>query len=253
MDDHLECRRRAAQTESVKKQGDAVSHNQFTIAYSSHTLGLGSTKNVVAEATRAWSRSRSIARLKNLSFGGEPVERGVNRVRVSAIKFFNYLIGYLTRFSYIYYFIKTNYITPVHSHGLRTDSCASLTPLMALGRKGLYTQPDIRPLAGRLERPWVFGGRSPRLCRMNGAAFIPMPAAAREQHGTEACQRRAIHSGHDRTLFAPERYIDPGLKHYSPDRFAVGSSLCRFSCTGQPVLAVCADRKNMQEEARSSS
>ncbi len=253
MGGHLECRCRAAQTEPVKNQGDAVGHKQVTVALINHDLGLGSALSVVADAARALNRSRSRARTKNSDLGDKPVERGVNRARVRAIKFFNYLIGYLPTFSYIYYFIKTNYITLVHSHWLRTDSCASLAPLLAEGRKGLCSKPYPGPFAIRLGRPWTFDGRSPHVHWMNGAAFNAVAETAREKHWIAACHRRMAVSGLDHSLLAPERYIDPGLKHYSPDRFAVGSSLCTVSRKGQPVLAVCADRKNMQEEARSSS
>lgn len=253
MEDHLECRRRAAQTEPIKNQVGAVGHKQVTVAFFYHDFGLGSPTNGVAEAVEASHRSRSYARTKNSDFNDKPVARGVNRARVSAIKFFNYLIGYLSRFFYIYYFIKTNYITLVHSHWLRTDSGLSLTPLLPLGQKRLHANPDISALAIQLGRSWALGGRSPRLYRLNGAAFNPVTTVGREQRGTGACSSRGIHGGLDRTLFAPERYIDPGLKHYSPDRFAVGSSLCTVSCNGQPISAVCTDRKNMQEEARNSS
>lgn len=253
MGDHLECRRRAAQTDPVKNQGDAVGHKQVTIGFISHDLGLGSPSNVVAESAKALNRSRSHARTKNSDFYDKPAERGVKGARVSVIKFFNYLIGFLDRFSYIHYFIKTNYITLVHSHWPRTDSGAGLIPVLAGGQKRLFAKPDTGPLATRLWRSVALDGLSPRHHQINGAAFNAGTAGARGKQCIGAGRSRVMLRGISQTLYAPERYIDPGLKHYSPDRFAVDSLLCTIYRKGQPVSARCADGKNMQEEARSSS
>jgi len=251
--DHLEWRLQPAQTEAVKIHRNAGGNKRVSPALSSCDLDLGTVSNVVAESARFLHRSCSRDRRMNSGLCDKPVERGVNRARVSAIKFFYYLIGYLPRFPYICYFIKTNYITLVHSHWLRTDSFVSLVLLSAGVRKGFCTEPKVGPFAIQVGRPWALGGRSRSVHRMTGAAFIAVLAAVREQGWIEACRNRAIHSSLDHSPFAPQRYIDPGLKHYSPDRFTVGFSECRVSRKRQPVSAVSANRKNMQEEARTSS
>jgi glycosyltransferase involved in cell wall biosynthesis len=224
--------------------------NAVTVLYVINDLDIGGAQRIVAELAKQLDRSRFYPVVLNLGFAaGVETEKEIQEAGVSVIRFSHVVIEYLTIIYKIYRFLVVNRIDLVHSHLFRANLCTSLAARLAGVKNVLSTEHNTSTFT---TRPWWYR----RLSRLylhynplNVAVSQAVATAIAELDAGAGRKTRVIYNGIDLGLFAPERYIDSGLKHSKPERFLVGALLRPDLRKGFSIFAACAGKLQSEHPA----